>query len=185
MTRSKDILAAEALGVEYVGFVFVPSSPRSISLPKALELRSSVRSARIVAVFETTANVERCVEELRPDFIQLYDDRCLVSHLSSMTIRAFRGLPSVDRVSEALDKYPYVLIDKRPGRSETDFTCIAVLPAAVRKRLFLSGGLHTANVKKFTKGIQPYALDCARGIESSPGVKDIKRMASFLSSLSS
>lgn len=182
-TRAEDIVEAEKLGVDYLGFVLVAGSPRSVSLEVARTLIGTVRSAKSVAVLENTADLESVLRMLTPDFIQLYDDQGLAGKYASRVIRAFRGIPEKAVLDAALQTYPYILIDKAPGSEQSSFVNVAELPAAIRARLILAGGLTSKNAASLARDIRPHALDCARGIESSPGIKHPARMAQFLSSL--
>ena len=47
-------------------------------------------------------------------------------------------------------------------------------------RVILAGGLDPENVAEAIRRIRPYAVDVASGVESSPGVKDVARMARFI-----
>ncbi len=65
-----------------------------------------------------------------------------------------------------------------------DINHIATLPHEIRSRLFLAGGLTPKNVSIAVDKIHPYAVDCARGIESEPGIKNPDLMHKCISSLS-
>ena len=184
MTRKEDIEAAERLGVDFIGFVFA-KSPRDVSFDTARILRKSIVRAKLVGVFEQTEGIGEYVRELRLDYLQIYAPigTDIRSDFGVPVIRAFRGMPDVKVLRRTLDHCAFVLIDKAPYRSVADFHDIATLPLTVRSRLFLAGGLTPENVCREVGRIKPYALDCARGIESAPGQKDKHRMSLFLHSL--
>jgi phosphoribosylanthranilate isomerase len=46
-------------------------------------------------------------------------------------------------------------------------------------RAFVAGGLNPDNVAEVA-ALEPYAVDCASGVESSPGVKDHDKLRSFV-----
>ena len=188
MTRSEDIAAAEQLSVDFIGFVFVPSSPRSVELGEALELRKSIHAAKVVGVFADAAvdQIEKYAEALQLDFIQLhgYPDTERIKKISRPVIQAFRYVPDAQTLELFLQYCPYVLIDKVDGQEEVDFDAVAALPSHIRPKLFLAGGLTPENVRSAADRIQPFAVDSARGIESQPGIKNHHRMLAFSHALS-
>ncbi len=188
MTRVEDIAAAQSLGVDFLGFIFEPSSPRCISLQEAKKVRSHIHNAAVVGVFEGSSadKMTHYARELDLDFLQIYgnlDDEAL-NAISIPIIHAFRGVPTLDELQKSLQTCAYVLIDKEKGKEETDFDAIAALPFSIREKMFLAGGLTPKNVRMTADRIHPYAVDCARGIESQPGIKDHDLMQDFISSLS-
>lgn len=189
MTREADIEAAEVLAVDFLGFIFVPSSPRCLSLERAEKLRKIVREAQVIGVFEghSQDTIEKYIEVLSLDFVQTYDkpENRFTRSFSVPVIQAFRGMPDIRILENELQHCAYVLLDKEDGESEADFDAIAQLPLHIRSKLFLAGGLTPGNVRVAADRIQPFAVDCARGIEISPGEKNHHRMSAFLHALSS
>ena len=53
------------------------------------------------------------------------------------------------------------------------------LRAVDLSRAFVAGGLNPDNVAEVA-ALEPYAVDCASGVESSPGVKDHDKLRSFV-----
>jgi len=188
MTRVQDVLAAEELGADFIGFVFVPLSPRCISLDEAKHLRTTIQQAKTVGVFmdHLHEEIEKYAETLNLDFIQLHGkpDMDRIKNFSKPVIQAFRGVPDLTTAEAFLTLCPYILIDKADGEDEADFGAIAVLPFSLREKIFLAGGLTPGNVRMAVDRIQPYAVDCARGVESQPGFKNHHRMLAFSHALS-
>lgn len=187
MTNSEDLVAAEKLNVDFVGFIFVPSSPRHINLEDARKLRKSIKHAKTVGVFVDMSkeDIERHIDALRLDYVQLhgkpYIELCRA--ISVPVIQAFRGVPSIETLEKFLAVCPYVLVDKEDGKEEADFQAISFLPAHIRSRVFLAGGLNPENVREAASMVHPFAVDCARGIEAVLGKKDKELMTSFLTAL--
>lgn len=189
MTREEDIRAAENLGVEYIGFVFAESSPRHVTLEQAKKLRPVARRSKVVGVFveDNSDAINTIAEALDLDYVQLHGtpDLKLCAKINVPVIQAFRGVPPVHEIMRFLEKCPYVLIDKEEGSEKVDLQAVAALPASVKSRLFLAGGLMPENVQEAVAFIRPYAVDCARGVEKRPGEKDPDLMRAFMAQISS
>ncbi len=61
-----------------------------------------------------------------------------------------------------------------------DWSLAAEFKKRTTKPLILSGGLNPENVATAIETVQPYAVDVASGVESSPGKKDRARLRDFI-----
>jgi len=187
MTCAEDIRATEGLGIEFIGFIFVQSSPRSITFEDATDLRGEAMGVKTVGVFMDmpSEQINKYCTGLKLDFAQLHGDpdieKC--KQINVPVIQAFRGVPDSKTVEKFLEICPYILIDKADGEDLADFDAIAALPNSIRSKLFLAGGLNSENVRKAVDMVHPFAVDCARGIETKLGKKDPKEMRAFLHNL--
>ena len=184
MAREEDVRRADELGVDFIGLVFVPSSPRYVAPQDAKRLRTSVRRAGVVGVFDA-ADAEllnRAAAELALDFVQLHGhaDLELCRRVAAPVIQAFRGVPSPADAEQFLDCCAYILLDKPAGAEAADLDAAAALPRRLLARTFLAGGLTPENVRQAIDRVRPFAVDLARGVETSPGVKDPEKMRLFL-----
>ncbi len=171
-TNLADVRAADDLGVDFIGFVVVASSPRAVSLEQARDLVAEVKNAKTVLVgdFEDVAAV---YDVVKPDYVQLHGEPRMELCGIVPTIQAFRGVPSREVLEKFLAVCDYVLLDKAEGEEVGDFAAMRDLPL---ERAFVAGGLS----KDVLPDLKPFAFDVARGIESAPGVKDHKLMEEFL-----
>ncbi|MCK5016273.1 MAG: phosphoribosylanthranilate isomerase [Candidatus Peribacteraceae bacterium] len=189
MTEISNIHEAEKLGVDFIGLIFVPSSPRSISFESAKSLRKEIVKAKAVGVFMDmpSEEVNKYCSELKLDFAQLHGvpNLDLCKEINIPTIQAFRGVPNVETTEEFLEICQYILIDKADNEDEANFSKIAALPNLIRSKLFLAGGLNSENIQKAVDMVNPFAVDCARGIEIEPRKKDTTKMLSFINNLPS
>jgi phosphoribosylanthranilate isomerase len=71
---------------------------------------------------------------------------------------------------------------KRGGTGRTIDWNHAATIAQVR-RVILSGGLNADNVTAAIETVRPYAIDVSSGVESSPGVKDARKLRALFAQL--
>jgi len=75
LTRAEDIAVALSLGVEYLGMVFAPNSPRRITLDAARVLRrAALGRAHVVALMmdQPETEVQAVIDAIRPDILQFH-----------------------------------------------------------------------------------------------------------------
>ena len=51
---------------------------------------------------------------------------------------------------------------------------------ASRYPIFLAGGLTSMNVREAIQQVRPWGVDTASGVESAPGMKDLKKIRAFV-----
>ena len=68
--------------------------------------------------------------------------------------------------------------EEGPDRSSTE---VIEDKPYVHEKLFLAGGLNASNVANAIRTVQPFAVDVASGVESSPGLKDPQQLRQFIS----
>ena len=187
ITRVEDAHAAIAAGADMIGLNFYAKSPRYVELDRAREIRAAIGSrAAVVGVF---VNAERAYidERLRAaslDMIQFSgdeDDAALAGWPVPIDCHkpaeAGRNVERDARVAA-----DYVLFDafdaKLRGGSGSRIS-LDQLRRLDLSRAFVAGGLNPDNVAEVA-ALEPYAVDCASGVESSPGVKDHDKLRSFV-----
>jgi phosphoribosylanthranilate isomerase len=187
ITRVEDALVAARLGADYLGFIFVPVSPRCVTSATARAIADAVHDSgattKLVGVFrdETPAEVNRIAAAAGLDFAQLHgdepDEHARV--IDVPVIKAFRvgeTLPSTDAHGSAA----MLLFDSRDDRRaggtgrRFDWTLLADYPRT--RPFFLAGGIDPDNVAAAISAVRPSAIDIASGVEESPGIKSHERM---------
>ncbi|HEY0158654.1 MAG TPA: phosphoribosylanthranilate isomerase [Thermoanaerobaculia bacterium] len=171
ITRLEDAQACADLGADFLGFIFVRSSPRYIEPERAAEIVSQVRGPKFVGVF---------ADELTPveglDYVQLHGGE------TDDDVRA-AGLPAIKalRVGDVLPDttaHPsaaWLLFDTGGGTGRRfDWSLLAMYPRT--QPFFLAGGLTPDNVGAAISLVRPDAIDLASGVESAPGVKDHRKL---------
>jgi phosphoribosylanthranilate isomerase len=187
MTRAQDIALAAELGVDAIGLVLVPKSPRYVTPEVAADLRAGTRLT-CVALFQN-ANalfVRRAIGEVRPDLLQFHGDE-------AEAFCASFGLPYVKAVSmhapQDLAKFCDVyasaaglLLDSHApgGLGGTGHAFDWNSVASIDKPVVLAGGLTAQNVGDGIARVHPTAVDVSSGIEQKPGVKDSAKMRAFV-----
>lgn len=189
-TREADLDGALALGVDAVGFVLYPPSPRAVTVARAAELARRVPPfvARVgLFVNEYAGAVERAAREAALDLLQFHGDESAeyCERFGLPYIKAVRVRPETDLL-ECADRFRgarALLLDawsEAWGGSGKRFDW-SLIPPSLPMPLILSGGLDPDNVAEAVRNIRPAAVDVSSGVESAKGIKDVARVAAFIS----
>jgi phosphoribosylanthranilate isomerase len=190
LTRAGDVRLACELGVDALGFVFAPASPRVVTPADARALREAVAPmVATVALFldPDPREAEAAIKALRPSLLQFHgseEDRFCASFgvpfLKTLPMGAGSEPPEV-----AADRYPsasgFLLDGHGPGEAGGRGMAFdwSTLPRLDRP-LVIAGGLHAGNVAQAIALMRPFAVDVSSGIEMAPGHKDGARMQQFV-----
>ena len=186
LSRPEDILAANALRPEYVGFVFAQKSRRRVALEQARALRASLRGDILaVGVFvrEDVREVAALINGGIIDLAQLHggEDFDYVRRLRTLTagklIQAFRVSGPADLRRAAQSPADYILLDNGAGGTGEAFDWS--LLKGFKRPYFLAGGLDPGNAEAAVAALRPFAVDVSSGIETA-GVKDRNKMKQFV-----
>lgn len=202
LTTPEAVTAALFGGATHVGFIFFAKSPRNIDPAEAGRLREAARGKTIavaVTVDADDAFLERIVAEMRPDMLQLHGKE---TPERVAELKARYGLPvmkafSISAAADLEKIEPYVgiadrfLFDAKPPTGSElpggngvafDWTVLRGLPRETD--YLLSGGLNAENVGEAIRLANPPGLDVSSGVESAPGVKDVKLIEEFFQAVS-
>lgn len=184
LTRPGDILAANALKPEYIGFVFAPASRRYLFPEQAAALRQLLDpDIRAVGVFvdETPETVAGLLNRGVIDLAQLHgrEDETYLCRLRALTdrpvIQAFRVQSAADLLRAGQSSADFVLLDSGAGTgTRFDWSLLRDF----RRPYFLAGGLTPDNVARAVAALHPFAVDVSSGIETD-GAKDPTKMAAL------
>lgn len=194
-TRLEDALAAVRFGVDALGFIFYPKSPRYIDPEKASTIfRSLPPFVDRVGVFVDAPFAEVAeTATLGLSFVQLHgnesSDYCreLREVLPSCgIIKAFR----VGAESCRDDFSPYeacvdaFLLDTyvkgTSGGTGLVFDWSIIDHLKLQRPTILAGGLSPENVALAITAVHPYAVDINSAIELQPGIKDHPRLQALM-----
>lgn len=190
MTRAEDVAHAIALGVDAIGLIFYPKSPRSITIEKARVLLKNIPpfvDAVAVLVNPEEIFVHQIIEELPIQLLQFHGDESpeFCQRFNKPFIKAIQPQTSgqIQQVMKEYLKASAILLDT-PSETSRGGTGIAfdwqIIPQSLPKPFILAGGLNEFNVLDAIKVSKPYAIDVCSGIEATPGVKDHKKMSQFV-----
>lgn len=195
ITSPQDARACFESGADLLGVIFA-KSPRRVTRDSVREIREAVPSAALVGVFAGAPfnDVIETAKHTGVDMIQLHGQEppsfCedLGKVLALPVIRAFQynealsaGLPG------AFASTDYYLLDLEKGISQakeaaarTELWELARRLDENQNRLFLAGGLDPDNVRRAVNETRPFAVDVCRGVERTPGQKDLQKVKRFI-----
>ncbi|WP_200332853.1 phosphoribosylanthranilate isomerase [Thiocystis violacea] len=190
LTRATDVEAAVTAGVDAVGFVLYPPSPRAVTLEQAAALCAVLPpfvTAVGLFVDAAPAAVEAALNQVPLDLLQFHGDeepdQC--SGFGRRWIKALRMRPGIDLNAER-QRYAGadgLLLDTfQPGQAggtgqRFDW---ARVPAELAPDIVLAGGLNASNVAQAIGSVRPYGVDVSGGVEVAKGIKDAKLIFAFM-----
>lgn len=186
ITRVEDARAAIAAGADMIGLNFYAKTPRFVDVDRAREIREAVGArAVVVGVFVNAerAYIDERIRAVSLDMIQFSGDED-VATLAGWPVPSIvvRRLKVGDGSSVRSHRGDYVLYDAFDAKlfgGTGNRISLDQLRAVDLSRAFIAGGLNPDNVAEVA-ALEPYAVDCASGVESSSGVKDHEKLRSFI-----
>lgn len=196
ITNAQDANWVSALGCEYIGLNFVAASPRKISVANAAKITSALPPfVKSIGVFAnvTLNEIIKTLKKVSLSGVQLHGDESpefcsqLKDNLkSNVLIKTFRIRENWDpKVIEPYEPVcDFFLFDAFKedslGGTGEAFNWDALLGFSSPRPFFLAGGLTPENVTAAVTKVNPYAVDVASGVESSPRRKDFEKMKAFV-----
>lgn len=188
LTRPEDVAAANALGVDFVGFVFAPKSRRCVTEAQARTLRNQLSPAiQAVGVFvdEAPERVAALLEEGVIDLAQLHggEDEGYLKRLRALTgtpiLQAFQVKTAEDLARAQASPADHILLDAGAGTGTTfDWNLLKHF----QRPYLLAGGLGPDNAARAIRTLHPWGVDVSSGIETG-GIKDTDKMAAFVAAV--
>lgn len=184
LRRTEDIMYANSVLPDFIGYVFAPKSKRFITAEQASEF-TEILDERIipVGVFvnEPVENVIAIFNGGAIKIAQLHgnENEDYIARLQSENIpviKAFIVKTKADVEAAEVSPADHILLDAGMG-SGTQFSYD--LLNDIRRPYFLAGGLDTQNAAAAVSLLKPYAVDVSSGIETD-GFKDREKMKKFM-----
>lgn len=192
-TRVDDAVVAAKLGVDAIGLVFYPPSPRNIDLEQAVEIVNALPAfVSVVALFvdEREDRIKEILSRVSIDCIQFHGNEAaadcrIYNNPYIKAIRMKQGLDIIKISTDYQDASALLLDAYHPGiqggsGSQFDWDLI---PENNSVPIILAGGLDEGNAEQAVKKVRPYALDVSSGVEITKGIKDVAKMAAFIEAI--
>jgi phosphoribosylanthranilate isomerase len=181
ITNREDALAAIDAGARALGFVFHKPSPRRAD-PASIEPWISEIPANIwrVGVFvnEAPEAIEQIAANLKLDVAQLHGSETPAEYPRGLRIWKAIRLDWVGAVifPSGSDRREATLLDGPGNGLSFPWELANSFPGNV----IVAGGLTPDNVRDAIAQTNPWGVDTASGVETSPGRKDRLRMKQFI-----
>lgn len=190
ITRAEDGLWAAQLGVDAIGLVFYPASPRYVTKELAQEIVHQLPPfVTTVGLFVDASRdeVEQVLDVVPLDLLQFHGaerpDYC--GSFGRNYIKAVRMGPQIDLHDYAARYFTAagLLLDAysplAPGGTGEQFDWRRI-PTDIDTPIILAGGLSSANISQALQQSRPYGVDVSSGVEVAKGIKDQGKMSEFI-----
>ncbi len=191
ITRVEDALAAIEFGADLIGLNFYVKTPRYIAPDAARAVRDAIGDrARVVGVFVDAPreHIEECRRTFDLDLLQFSGNESAADlrgwPVPVIRVLRIRAEQKIDLAAESADYVMLDAFDKALYGGTGKRIALERLKGFDLSCAFIAGGLDAANVAEAV-ALRPYAVDCASGVESAPGIKDHDKMRSFIANAKS
>ncbi len=190
ITRIGDALAADQLGVDALGFVFVPASKRYIEPSEAAVIAKQLSPfVTVVGLFlnEDPAHV-KTVLSLIPDMLPQFHGQESAEYCDGFGRAYIKALGVGSSVPDEEDLARYQLSkgflfdSNEPGALGGTGHAFdwSTLGSHMERPLILAGGLDAGNIPAAINEVAPHAVDVSSGVESAKGIKSLSAMQQFM-----
>jgi len=201
ITNAEDALLAAEAGADLLGLIFVPETPRFLTLDKAQAITEALDASAAaplrVGVFANArlGQMLQAADILRLDIIQLHGEESpeLARELPVPVIQALPLSAELAENRRKLARYPLDeaenrfawLLDQPKGAAKLpaetfNAAVAALLPELYSQPWFLAGALTPVNVANAIERFKPWGVDVCSGVERLPGLKDAGKMQEFV-----
>jgi phosphoribosylanthranilate isomerase len=189
LTTVDDARMCVAAGVDAIGLNFWPGSVRRCDEAVARDIVQAVAGRTLVVGVFVDASFEeltRLKAEVGLDCLQLHGDEppALLERFLPHAYKALR-VRGEDAI-EAARRFPgeHILFDAyvpgMPGGTGATFDWEVAKRVAKERKLTLAGGITPENAAQAVRAVEPFCVDTASGVESSPGQKDPALVEAFV-----
>src|ERR1700674_5817429 len=186
VTRADDAVASIEAGADLIGLNFFAPSPRYLSIERARIVREAIgKRIKVVGVFVNASReyVDERLQALSLDLLQFSgeEDDSMLRGWPVPVIAAYR-VKAGETGRIGTRGADFILVDAFDSKlygGTGSRVSLEQLRSLDTSRAFIAGGLTPDNVADVA-ALLPYGVDCASGVELSPGVKDHAKLRSFV-----
>ncbi|MEY3879651.1 MAG: hypothetical protein RIQ94_446 [Pseudomonadota bacterium] len=189
-TRIEDAVYAAQNGVDAIGLVFYPPSPRHIEIEQAIKIVNALPAfTTVVALFvdEQEAQIRKVLTQVPIDCIQFHGDEpaktCRIYGKRYIKAVSMKDNIDIDALVHEYHDAAGLLLDAyhpdAKGGTGNQFDW-ELIPKHCSLPIILAGGLDETNAKQAIQTVRPYALDVSSGVEVNKGIKDSLKIAAFI-----
>lgn len=199
LSTAEAVAHAAAEGAAYLGFVFYPPSPRSVSVEAARRLVSGATAGvtKVALVVDADdAFLGRLTDQVAVDMLQLHGaepPERVAEVRAKFGLRVMKAvglreagdldqIPAYEAVADQLliDAKPPLEAGFLPGGNALSFDWRLIAGRSWAKPWMLAGGLTAQNLAEAIRLTGARQVDVSSGVESAPGVKDLAKITAFL-----
>ncbi len=185
LTRSGDVELAARVGATHAGLIFVPGTPRAVTVDQARGLAEVARKHGIktVGVFRDSP-VEALVSaacELALDVVQLHGSEDPAEVRASLPDGVEIWAVCANGAPQRLGA-DRTLFDSVSGGSGLPFDWSVIGGREDLARGFLAGGIGPANASA-ASSVGTHGLDIGSAVEAAPGKKDLAKVTALFEAL--
>ena len=187
MRELGEVAGVVAAGVDAIGLIFAPQSPRCIDPERAREIVAGLPpfvDAVGVFVDQEAAAVNEIVRYCGLTMVQLHgaESPAYCAEIAGRVLKVFRVRESTTREELApyADEVSAFLFDtfqeKMVGGTGQTFDWRLLEKLMPPRPVILAGGLTPENVGEAVRQARPFAVDLNSGVEFAPGRKDLAKV---------
>lgn len=187
ITNTGDALTAIEAGANFIGLIFVETSPRCVSPETAAAIAAHLKGSdcRLVGVFQNAdrAHIDAVRNSVPLDYVQLHGQETQAT--CAALAPAIKAVTSVEDALAFKGHVDLILVDRPKASADSQFIeSIAAHPSLpVIPPFFLAGGLSpdnlAATIEMFRDCQALLGFDVASGVEQAPGRKDAAKVKRF------
>ena len=190
LRHADDAVFAAQAGVDAIGLVFYPPSPRAVDAATAVDIaRALPPFVSCVGLFvdATAADIDHILSQVPLSLLQFHGQEspqfCEQFQLPWIKAVRMRENINLHQQRQSFSRAQGLLLDAYkpgvPGGTGDQFDWHRI-PADIAADVVLAGGIHADNVQLAIQQVKPWAIDVSGGVESHKGVKDRAKIAAFM-----